>query len=203
MFINKIKRKLFNYRSRNIDNQLWNRKFREDVKKYLNIEVGIGSYGYLKFPAGTKIGNYCSIAEGVRYLAGNHPISNVSTAACFFNPVLGFVGKDFDIERKKLSIGNDVWIGQNVLITNGCTNIGNGSVIGAGSVVTKDVPSYSIVVGNPARILRMRFNEKIIELLEYSKWYDLPIEDLIPFVKEMNDPELFAKHIIQKKEGRG
>lgn len=182
-----------------IQNQLWSKSFHKKICKYMNIKVGFGSYGYMNFPSGTIIGNYCSIADGVRYLAGNHPISNVSTAACFFNPSIGLVGKEYDIQRKNLFIGNDVWIGQNVLITNGCTHIGNGSIIGAGSVVTKDVPPYAIVVGNPGRILRIRFNQDVIELLEKSKWYELPVQNLLPFIKEMDKPELFAKCIIEKR----
>lgn len=124
----------------NIKNQMFSKKFRMFVRKNFGIEVGVGSYGYLQLPTGTKIGNYCSIADGVRFLSGNHPIEHLSTAACFYNPSLGFVSKEYDITRKRLEIGNDVWIGQNVLITNRCTFIPNGVVIGAGSIVTKSPP---------------------------------------------------------------
>lgn len=115
--------------------QLWDRRFHAALKKYFDIEVGIGSYGYMGFPAGSKIGNYCSIAAGVKFLPGNHPVERISTAACFYNPILGFVGKKYDIYRATITIGNDVWIGANVLITNKCTSIGNGAVIGGGVVV--------------------------------------------------------------------
>lgn len=123
-----------------IKNQMFSTKFHSFVKKYLGIEVGVGSYGYLSFPLGTKIGNYCSIADGVTFLSGNHPMSHVSTAACFYNPALGFVDKKYDIERKTLEIGNDVWIGANVLITNKCTKIPDGVVVGAGSILTSVPP---------------------------------------------------------------
>ena len=131
---------IIKHKSRDIGNQMFSEQFRFLVKKRLGIDVGYGSYGYLNFPKGTKIGNYCSIAEGVRFLAGNHPMSHASTAAVFYNPALGFVDGKYDIERKTLEIGHDVWIGQNVLITNGCTKIGNGCVVGAGSIVTHSPP---------------------------------------------------------------
>ena len=163
MIIGNFKEKYIQLRirlERGIKNQIFSSRFRHFVKKYLGLDVGIGSYGYLCFPRGTKIGNYCSIADGVKFLAGNHPVEHISTAACFYNPVLGLVKPEYDIERKKLEIGNDVWIGQNVLITNKCTQIPNGVVIGAGSIVTSVPSPYTIVAGNPARIVRKRLMMK-------------------------------------------
>lgn len=75
---------------------------------------------------------------------------------------------------ERINIGNDVWIGTNASILSGVT-IGNGVVIGAGSVVTKDVPNYAIVAGSPARIIKYRFSEEIIQLLNEVCWWDLPI----------------------------
>ena len=185
---------------KNINLQLWSKKYNKYVKKYLGIDVGYGSYGFLRFPCGTKIGNYCSIAEGVKYLPGNHPINNLSTAACFFNPRLGFVERKYDIERKSLTIGNDVWIGANVTITNGCTKIGNGAIIGAGSVVTHNVEAYSIVCGNPAKILRFRFNDELISLIEKSKWWNLSIDNLLKYKDLMNEPEVCVREILKDNE---
>ena len=199
MLIKKLQLKLLRCVSQNLNNQMWNKRFQNKVKKILGIDVGFGSYGYMNMPCGTKIGNYCSIAGGVVFLAGNHPMDHVSTAACFYNPALGFVSKKYDIQRKSLEIGHDVWIGQNVLITNGCTNIGNGSVIGAGSVVTHDVEPYTIVAGNPARVLRKRFTDEEIVLLEDSKWYLMNINELMPYLDFMNKPEEFYKQIKEKK----
>lgn len=184
--------------SRNINNQLWNKDFHKAVQDLFGIFVGIGSYGYLQFPKGTKIGNYCSFAEGVKYLSGNHPINNVSTAACFFNPDLGYVSKKYDIERKNLNIGNDVWIGSNVLITNGCTKIGNGVVIGAGSVVTHDIEPYSIVGGNPAHEIKKRFSNDICECLEKTQWWNFPPEFLSEYIEYMKNPYEFI-NILTKK----
>ena len=73
---------------------------------------------------------------------------------------------------------NDVWVGANVTIMPGCKKIGNGAIIGGGSVVTHDVPPYAIVAGNPAKILRYRFDEDIIKKLEESKWWELELDEL-------------------------
>lgn len=190
---------IIKHKSRDIGNQMFSEQFRFLVKKRLGIDVGYGSYGYLNFPKGTKIGNYCSIAEGVRFLAGNHPMSHASTAAVFYNPALGFVDEKYDIERKTLEIGHDVWIGQNVLITNGCTKIGNGCVVGAGSIVTHSPPPYTIVAGNPARVLRNRFDDEIVGLLEKSRWWELSVRELLSFLDLMRDPGEFAKEIINMR----
>lgn len=73
---------------------------------------------------------------------------------------------------------NDVWVGTNVTIMPGCNIIGNGAIIGGVSVVTHDVPPYAIVAGNPAKILRYRFDEDIIKKLEESKWWELELDEL-------------------------
>lgn len=190
LFIRRLRRM-----GKNLDNQQWNKNFHLLVEKYFGIEVEIGSYGYMDLPAGTKIGNYCSIASGVRYLAGNHPLEHVSTAACFFNPALGLVDKKYDIKREKLTVGNDVWIGANVLITNKCKKIGNGAVIGGGTVVTHDIAPYSIVVGNSGREIRKRFSDEVMESLEKCRWWELPVDELLKFLDLMNQPLKFAEEI--------
>jgi virginiamycin A acetyltransferase len=78
------------------------------------------------------------------------------------------------LSKGDVIIGNDVWIGHEVLILSGIT-VGDGSVIGARSVVTKDVPPYSIVAGNPASIIRLRFDEEIVEKLLKIKWWNYPV----------------------------
>ena len=80
--------------------------------------------------------------------------------------------------RGVTEIGNDVWVGHNVVILPGCKKVGNGAVIGAGSIVTHDVPPYSIVAGNPAKVINMRFNDETIERLESSKWWEMSANEL-------------------------
>jgi len=153
---------------------------RRIYKEHYGIDIGMYSYGCFDldgFPSGTVIGRYCSFAEGVAILNSNHPVDRIALHPFFYNPVLGVVN-DLKIERGFLVIGHDVWIGRNALILPMVRHIGNGAVIGAGAVVTKDVPPYSIVGGNPARIIRYRFPEAIQRAVEASKWWTYSIEEL-------------------------
>jgi len=103
-----------------------------------------------------------------------------------------------DIERSSLEIGNDVWVGYNVIITNKCKKIGNGAVIGAGSIVTKDVPAYSIVAGNPAKVIKYRFDEKTIDKIEKSKWWNYTPEQLMEFYNYIDKPIDFCDKLNNK-----
>jgi tetrahydrodipicolinate N-succinyltransferase len=96
---------------------------------------------------------------------------------------LGFVRRD-TIEAEEdnpLVIGHDVWIGERVSILSGCRSIGNGAVIAAGSVVTHDVPWYSLVAGVPARPLKFRFDDATIEQLERSEWWNLSLPEILEY----------------------
>ena len=100
-------------------------------------------------------------------------------------------------------IGNDVWIGQNVTIMPG-VHIGDGAIIGADSTVATNIPPYAVAVGNPARVIRMRFDDETIELLERLKWWDLPIEEidrLIPILTNphIEDMKLAVKEYLAEK----
>lgn len=122
------------------------------------------------------IGKFCQIASGIRIImnGANHRMNSVTTYP--FN----IMGNGWEKVTPKLKdlpfkgdtiIGNDVWIGQNVTILPG-VHIGDGAIIGANSVVTKDVPAYHIAGGNPCKIIRKRFNEELINYLEEIKWWD-------------------------------
>lgn len=169
------------------------------LRKYYsaqNVDVGLYTYGGCfsdKFNTGgtVKVGRYCSIAEHVSYFGANHPFNMISQSAFFYNKALGLDVKD--VERFNLTIGNDVWIGYGTIITAGCVNIGNGAVVGAGSVVTHDVPAYSVVAGNPARIIKMRFDENTINEIETSKWWEKEPQELYKYYKYMTDPLLMIK----------
>ena len=154
----------------------------------------------MHFPKGTIIGNYNSLAAGVKFLSGNHPIDHASTAACFYNPIFNLVDSKNDIKRSNLTICNDVWIGANVLITSKVTTIPNGCVIGAGSILTKNPEPYGIYVGNPARLLRKRFDDKTIKLLEESKWWELQPKIITQFIDIIDKPEEFANEVLQYRK---
>jgi virginiamycin A acetyltransferase len=164
---------------------------RQIFKDYHGVEVGLYTHGACFIPGQidrhTKIGRYCSIATTVRTMNRNHPMEFKSTHALFFNPVLNFCDKDL-VEYTPLTIGNDVWIGHNAIIMPHVQNIGDGAVVAAGAVVNKDVPPYSVVVGNPARVVRYRFSqEKIKELLD-SRWWEKSIEELKDSKEEYTQP---------------
>lgn len=160
---------------------------REIFYKEHGIICGYGSYGgcfdYSNIPNNVIFGNYCSIASGVKIFRTNHPINLFTTHPMFYNPIFGYV-KDDKLIRPQLTVGHDVWIGANVIITPGCKKIGNGAIIGAGSIITKDVDAYSIVVGNPGIEKKKRFNSAQIEFLENSKWWNLNMAEL---AKEFNN----------------
>jgi virginiamycin A acetyltransferase len=149
---------------------------------YAGIEVGAYSYGrplllgHDNTPeTHVRIGRYCSLAHGVRILLrANHPLAGASTYP-LEQIVLGEEATDFARSRGPVHIGHDVWIGYEALILGGVT-IGNGAVIGARAVVTRDVPPYGIVAGNPARLLRHRFDDATIARLEQIRWWDWPAD---------------------------
>ena len=137
----------------------------------------INKYSYISdhcWVIKSEIGSFCSIASYVMIGGGSHPVQSVSTSPVFYskNNVLKtcFFEAPFD-EYEKTIIGNDVWIGAYAFVKAG-VSIGNGAIIGAHSVVTKDVEPYSIVVGNPARVIRKRFDDDVIKELEATKWWD-------------------------------
>ena len=134
------------------------------------------------------IGKFCQIASGVEFVMNdaNHQMNAVSTF-----PFYTLEGWEMDAPdstdmpfKGDTVIGNDVWIGQNAVILPG-VHIGDGAIIGANSVVGSDVDPYTIVVGNPAKLLRKRFDTELIELLLRFKWWDKSIDEinkLIPFL---------------------
>lgn len=150
-----------------------------------------------------SIGAFCSIADKVVIGGAEHPVNWVSTSPVFY------VGRDSIKKKyseypreaeKRTIIGNDVWIGENVLIKAGVT-IGDGAVVGMGSIVTKDVEAYSIVVGNPAKLIRRRFEADVCTELCEMKWWNLEeelLQHLSPYIQE---PRQFIEVYKKFKEG--
>lgn len=149
------------------------------IKRFNRIYYSnIGSYTYIApgcIINNCKIGCYCSIAMNVKIGMGSHPLQYISTSPIFYNPNnplrTKLVKKDLYNEFEKTDIGSDVWIGVNSIIKDG-VKISHGAVVGAGSVVTKDVPPYAVVGGVPAKIIKYRFDENIIALMLETKWWE-------------------------------
>ena len=144
-----------------------------------------------------SIGSFCSIADNVIIGGAKHPIDWVSTSPVFFYGK-DSVKKKFSVfQREKYLntiIGHDVWIGHGAHIKQGVI-IGTGAVIGMGAVVTKDVPPYAIVGGNPAKVLRMRFDDSTVSKLLKSEWWAMPEDKLQELSKYIQNPNEFLKHI--------
>ena len=168
--------------------QMWSQTFRTLLLRHHGVEVGMYSYGPALWPGGlpegTRIGNYCSLAAGISVFRRNHPSQRIAQHPFFYNASLGLISTDsiYADANNPLTIGDDVWIGTNVIITPRCQFIGLGAVIGAGAVVTKDVPPFAIVAGNPARQIGTRFTLEIQHALIESRWWEYPIDQLIPIL---------------------
>jgi virginiamycin A acetyltransferase len=157
----------------------------------------VGDYTYYDDPAGIEsfeknvlylfpfldekliIGKFCQIATGVRFImnGSNHMMSGIST---YPFKVMGKSWADAPMNppfKGNTVIGNDVWIGNSATIMQGVT-IGDGAIIGTNSLVTKDVPPYTIVGGNPATVIRKRFDDDTIAFLQKLAWWDWPVEKI-------------------------
>lgn len=165
------------------------------IEHHANIRYSsVGRYTYMAARSGAvyaNIGSFCSIASNVGIGGGAHMLDGVSTSP-IFNKGRNIFGKNFaNIEfspYKTTTVGNDVWIGNRAMIMQGVT-IGDGAVIGAGSIVTKDVEPYTIVAGNPARVIRKRFDDETIEKLLRIKWWDMSEKDIKNYGKYFDDPK--------------
>jgi phosphonate metabolism protein (transferase hexapeptide repeat family) len=149
-------------------------------------EVTMGDYSYVVNDAQityTSIGKFCSIAAMTRINPGNHPMHRATQAHFTYRASAYFEGEADDAEffawrrAHHIHIGHDVWIGHGAIVLPG-RNIGTGAVIAAGAIVTRDVPAYTIVGGNPARVIKRRFPEAIADRLAELRWWDWNHETL-------------------------
>lgn len=142
------------------------------------LDSRIGNYVYVSphsMVSKATIGSYCSIGPRVTIGLGKHPTDFVSTFPAFFSTQqqcqVSFTDKDYYTEHESIVIGNDVWIGAGSIILDGVT-IGDGAIVAAGSVVSKDIAPYTIVGGIPAKPIKMRFDDAKIQELLMLKWWD-------------------------------
>lgn len=165
-----------------------------------NPQIEVGDYSYYDDPDGAEnfernvlylfpfigdklvIGKFCALARGVKFImnGANHPLSGLSTYPFW---IFGGGWENNMPPKSELPfkgdtrVGNDVWIGYDALIMPG-VNIGNGAIISSRAVVTRDVPAYSVVGGNPAAVIKMRFEPEQIARLEALRWWDWPVDKI-------------------------
>lgn len=197
--LNKIAYKYINHFE---GGQYYSQTLRRIFRETYDIDVGLGSYGGI-FQGGVrphvKVGRYCSFGTGIQRLYANHPMTDVSTHPLFHLKEFGCVSENNN-PVYSLEIGNDVWIGVNSIITSKCRKIGDGAVIGAGSIVTHDIEPYAIYAGNPARLIRFRFNTEIRSILQHSKWYELDPDQLEPLIKDFISIEDFCHKVLSIRQ---
>ena len=169
-------------------------------------EVEMGDYSYVVNDAQiiyTTIGKFCSIAAMTRINPGNHPMHRATQAHFTYRSSAYFHGEPDDTEffawrrSHRVQIGHDVWIGHGAVILPG-RSIGTGAVVAAGAIVTKDVASYTIVAGNPARAIKRRFHEAVADRLARLAWWDWGHEKLHAALPDFRT--LPIEHFIDKYE---
>jgi acetyltransferase-like isoleucine patch superfamily enzyme len=172
-----------------------------------NIFASCDAFSFFQsnFAPPTRVGRYCSISWACTIMAGDHPIHHVSTHPFTYRDYYEKLIRNkfgdavkpvsFNQDRGATVIGNDVWIGQNTILRNGIT-IGDGAVIAAGAVVTKDVPPYAIMGGNPAKVIRYRFDEQLREKLLASRWWQYSSDAFIGL--DVSDPEAFVDGLMDR-----
>lgn len=150
-------------------------------------EIGVGSgigWNFCVRGSGkVVIGKYCAIGENVRIITSNH---ETTCLALNYNLQSKLTGRRMAGEKLDVVIGNDVWIGDGAIILPG-TSIGNGAIVGAGAVVTKSVAPFTVVAGNPAKVIRKRFSPEVIDEVSNLNWWNWSSEKM----KEKRD--LFQK----------
>lgn len=154
------------------------------MKNHSLCSMGAMSYSWSYLPEWLKVGRYTSIAGGLRFIGARHPYERITGSPVTFDYNFDLVVDslsdhqihDFNFQAPDIifydsaEIGHDVWIGDNVVLST-AVKIGNGAVIAANSVVVKDVPPYAIVGGNPARIIKMRFPDEVIQRIQAAEWW--------------------------------
>ena len=171
----------------------------ENIKRKFEVELGknvvipfksVLKSPFIKIGRGTRIngeinirgegnctiGRYCAIGYDTRIITSDHDYNyaNVQVALQEKN----FPSTEMMIKKNGVEIGSNVWVGDAAVILSN-SNVGNGAIVGAGSVVTKNVPAFSIVVGNPAKLVKYRFTKEMIDCLENIAWWDWPEDRII------------------------
>jgi virginiamycin A acetyltransferase len=180
-------------RPRTIHHEMTSFELRDEFRKKHEIEVGLYSYGCFdprRIGRKVRIGRYCSFAPNAYVYTRNHGIDFLSTTPYLYSRSLGIVRED-TIPHDEVVIGDDVWLGHGAVVLSEAESIGRGSVIAAGAIVTRPIEPYTIAGGIPARPLRRRFADLVIERIESLRWWEW---DLDTFQSELGkNPDLFFR----------
>ena len=151
--------------------------YNSEIKTAVEIGDGTGINGKIRIVGGARvmIGKYCAIGSDVKIISSNHDITKANLQSKF---ATDFFNQSIDVLKGETKIGNNVWIGDSVIILPG-VQVGDGAVLGAGSIVTKNIPPFVVAVGNPAKVIKFRFSQKIIKKLLKISWWDWPINKII------------------------
>ena len=167
---------------------------------YLN-NVDLGDFTYVSKDTSimnASIGKFCSIGQDCKIGLGIHPVDYISTHPIFYSPKkqaqITFENEKIFDEYENITIGNDVWIGSRVMIADGVT-IGNGAIIAAGTVVTIDVSDYAIIAGIPGKLIRFRFDQDKITILNKFAWWDKDMDWLQVHKDGMKHTQSFFEQI--------
>ncbi len=179
-------------------------KVSRKAKVYGHVQVThstMGDYSYIGRNSRiihAEIGKFCSIASETKIGMGTHTLDKISTSPIFTEAKNGtkhsWVNESAVNPFKRVIVGNDVWIGVRTMVMGG-VKIGDGAVIGAGSIVTKDIPPYAVVAGVPAKVIRYRFPQEQIEALMSHPWWELPEDKLREHIDLFQDSENIDKKI--------
>lgn len=179
--------------------QMTSLSLRAYLKRAYGVEVESYSYGSLMDPGnsdrGLSIGRYVSIGPNVRRFGAAHPVDRLSMHPYWYNPALRVAEQSDDVERTTCRIEHEAWIGANVTILPGCGRIGIGAVIGAGAVVTRDVPDFAVVLGLPGTVKGERLDDAARDaMLQTQPWLKEPAEAARAYRKiaeDLGDPQIF------------
>ena len=195
-------------------------RYENNGKPFPAVTLGAGSYlvsadyENIKYRNHILIGKFCALAHNLKFNLGlNHNYKNVTTYpfdATDFKQIKAYSeGNKLPIweksapQHRQIIIGNDVWIGSDVAIMGGVI-IGNGAVIGTNAVIAKNIPPYAIAVGNPARVIKYRFEPEIIDKLQKIQWWNWNLDKIrrnIPLMENID--KFIEKHYIKKDEQGG
>jgi virginiamycin A acetyltransferase len=173
-------------------NAVYSLTIREIFRRFHGVDVGLYTMGPCEvvpgnLAPGTTVGRYSSIYYTVRTVTQDAPSSKRVPDGLFSDAALGEVTNG-NGGSSRLTVGHDVFIGHNVIILPSVEQIGDGAVIGAGSVVRTSIPPFAVVTGNPARVVRYRFSDNTIKELSESKWWLKSIDELSLNIEEFRKP---------------